>query len=341
MDKQKLIKAAQYILLLAIGVALLWLAFKGQDPEKLLNDLKQANYTWVIIALLVMFVSHWVRALRWNMMIKPLGYSPKTINTFSAVIIGYMANFAFPRMGEVSRCGVLVKTDKVPMNALIGTVLVERLIDLICLALVLLLAITLQFQLIIGFLNTYLFNPLVEKLSSNSLLLMLVVTLILAVVLVGWWLFKRNKEKIYQSAIAVKVINLITGIKEGFVSVKNVQNIGLFITYSILIWFLYFLNTYLIFFATAPTAHLGLAAALVILTVGSFGMTAPVQGGIGAFHWMVSEGLTLYAISKSDGLSFATISHSSQTLAILVVGAICLIYVAGFNRTKDGSTKQA
>lgn len=335
MNQQKLVSTLKYILLLGVGVLLLWFAFKGQDPNKLIEDLRQANYFWVVIALVVMFASHWLRALRWNMMIEPLGHRPKTINTFSAVIIGYMANMAFPRMGEVSRCGVLVKTDKIPLNSLIGTVLVERLIDLISLALILVLSILLQFNLIIGFLNTYLFNPLIEKLTANSIVLTAVVIIGALGCLIGWWLFKRNKEKIYQSAIAVKVINLATGIKEGFVSVQRIEKLWLFILYSILIWAFYFLNTYLIFSAMAPTAHLGLTAALVILTVGSFGMTAPVQGGIGAFHWMVSEGLTLYAISKADGLSFATISHSSQTLAILVVGALCLLFVAGFNRKNE------
>lgn len=341
MDKQKLFSAIKYALLLGIGVLLLWFAFKGQDPNKLLADLRQANYLWVIIALVVMMASHWFRALRWNMMIEPLGYRPKTLNTFAAVITGYMANLAFPRMGEVSRCGVLVKTDKVPLNSLIGTVLVERFIDLISLAIVLLLAIALQFQLIIGFLNTYLFDPLIGNLSSNGLLLAIVLIVLVAAAAFAWILFKRYKTQIYASAIAVKVIHLLEGIRDGFTSIRHIQQLWLFVVYSVLIWFSYFLNTYLIFSAMGATAHLGLTAALVILTVGSFGMTAPVQGGIGAFHWMVSEGLTLYAITKSDGLAFATISHSSQTLAILVFGAIFLIYVAGFNRKHNGSTEQA
>lgn len=335
MNQQRFISTLKYLLLLSVGVLLLWIAFKGQDPNKLIEDLRHANYFWVGIALIVMFASHWLRALRWNMMIVSLGHRPKTINTFSAVIIGYMANLAFPRMGEVSRCGVLVKTDKIPLNSLIGTVLVERLIDLISLALILALTIVLQFNLIIDFLNTYLFNPLLVKLTDNSIALTVAVLLGAFSCFIAWWVFRQNKTRIYKSAIAVKVINLATGIKEGFVSVQRIERLWLFILYSILIWAFYFLNTYLIFSAMAPTAHLGLSAALVILTVGSFGMTAPVQGGIGAFHWMVSEGLTLYTISKADGLSFATISHSSQTLAILVVGAVCLIFVAGFNQKNE------
>lgn len=336
MKKEQLISGIKYLLLLGIGVLLLVFAFKGQDPQKLWADLKSANYFWVLIALAVMFLSHWFRALRWNMMIEPLGYKPKTINTFNAVIIGYMANLAFPRMGEVSRCGVLVKTDKLPMNSLIGTVVVERLIDLISLAVVLLLAIVFEFNRIMGFLNTYLFDPLVNKVQSGALALSIALVLLIVGFGLTWWLFQHYKERIYASAFGMKVLNLLRGIREGMTTLMAMEKLWLFILYSALIWFCYFLNAYLLFSSMSVTSNLGLAAALVVLTVGSFGMTAPVQGGIGAFHFMVREGLVLFNIDRTDGLVFATISHSSQTLAIIVIGALSLFYVS---LQKDGQAR--
>ncbi|HYH56637.1 MAG TPA: lysylphosphatidylglycerol synthase transmembrane domain-containing protein, partial [Anseongella sp.] len=149
--KARLFSIFRYVLLLGLGLLLLYLAFKGQDLNRIASDLRHADYFWVGASLLMILVAHIFRAIRWRMLINPLGFRPGLGNTYHAVIIGYLANLALPRMGEVTRCGVLNRTEKIPVNALIGTVITERLIDVFCLVFVTALSVLLKFDLISGF----------------------------------------------------------------------------------------------------------------------------------------------------------------------------------------------
>lgn len=312
----------KYASLLFLGVFLLVMAFKGQNFDQLLLDLKSANYWWVLASVLACLLAHVFRAMRWSMVIEPLGEGvPDPKNMFYAVMIGYLANLAFPRMGEISRCGVIRKTDKIPLNQLIGTVITERLIDLLMLLMVAALSISLQYKVI----SAFLYGHLLLKLSGHfSYIFILIVAggLFVFSGLLFYIVIKKNHWGIVQKAIV-----LWHGFSRGLRSVKKIQYKSRFVLLSVLIWFFYFLSTYLCLFALNTLSSLGPITALVVLVLGSLGMIAPVQGGIGAFHWIVAEGLTLYAIPRSDGLAFATIIHSSQTLLILIVGLISMIMV--------------
>lgn len=314
------ISAFKYILLLIIGITLLVLAFQGQDVNKLLADLEKAEYKWVFASLAACFLAHIVRAIRWKMMITSLGHgTPSLLNTCYAVLIGYMANVAVPRMGEVSRCGVINKTDNIPIVKLIGTVIVERIVDLLMLAIVLALGIILQFDLLSDFLYT---NVLIKLNGSAGNLTVLVFAALILCLAIGlfYWLMKKKKW-----GIRNRIYNLFMDMKSGILAVKDMQNKAGFIVSSVLIWVLYGLSTYLCFFALDATSGLGMLAALSALVFSSLGMIVPVQGGIGAFHYMVSEGLLVYDIPKSEGLVYALLIHSSQTLLVLFTGAISLI----------------
>ncbi len=314
------ISAFKYIVLLTIGIALLYLAFRGQDVDQLISDLKKADYKWVLASVAACFLAHILRAVRWRMMIISLGHgNPSLLNTSYAVFIGYMANVAFPRMGEVSRCGVINKTDRIPIVKLIGTVIVERIVDLLMLMIVIALGIMLQFDL----LSDFLYNNVVAKLNDSTvnftILLFAVVVLVFAI---GFFYLLMKKEK---WGIRNKLFKLFVEMRSGILSVKDLNNKTGFIICSIAIWFLYGLSTYLCFFALGSTAGLGMLAALSVLVFSSLGMIVPVQGGIGAFHYMVSEGLIVYDIARSDGLAYALLIHSSQTLLVLFGGAISVI----------------
>jgi len=314
------INAFKYILLLIIGIALLSLAFQGQDVDRLTEDLKKAEYKWVLASVAVCFLAHIIRAMRWRMMISSLGHgTPSFLNTCYAVMIGYMANVAFPRMGEVSRCGVINKTDNIPIIKLIGTVIVERIVDLLMLSIVLAFGIMLQFD----FLSDFLYNNVLLKLNGSAgNLTVLIIAGIILVVAVGVFYLLMKKKK---WGIRQKIYNLFMDMKSGILSVKDLDNKPVFIVSSVLIWGLYGLSTYLCFFALEATSSLGLLASLSVLVFSSIGMIVPVQGGIGAFHYMVSEGLMVYDIPKSDGLAYALLIHSSQTLLVLFTGAISVI----------------
>ncbi len=314
------ISAIKYLLLLVLGIALMVLAFRGQDWNKLLADLRKAEYTWVVASLAACFLAHVVRAFRWRMMITPLGHgTPSMLNTCYAVIIGYMANVAFPRMGEVSRCGVINRTNNIPIVKLIGTVIVERIVDLLMLTIVLALGIILQFDLLSDFLYK---NVLIKLNGSAGNLTILIFAVLILLFSVGLFYLIMKKKK---WGIKQKLFDLFMDMKSGILSVKGLENKTSFVMSSVLIWFLYGLSTYLCFFALDATSGLDALAALSALVFSSLGMIVPVQGGIGAFHYMVSEGLLVYDIPKSEGLAYALLIHSSQTLLILFTGAISLI----------------
>jgi uncharacterized protein (TIRG00374 family) len=307
-------------LLLVIGIALLIFAFKGQDLDSLIGDLKKAKYRWVFASLVGCFLAHILRAYRWRMMIVTLGHgTPSLLHTLYAVMIGYMANVAFPRMGEVSRCGVINKTDNIPIVKLIGTVIIERVVDLLMLTIVLALGIMLQFDLLSDFLYN---NVLVKLDGSTGNLTILILAAVILVIAIGsfYLLMKKNNW-----GVRDKIYNLFVDMKSGILSVKDLDNKIGFIISSILIWVLYGLSAYLCFFALDATSALGVLASLSALVFSSLGMIVPVQGGIGAFHYMVSEGLTVYDIPKSEGLAYALLLHSSQTLLVLFTGAISVI----------------
>jgi uncharacterized protein (TIRG00374 family) len=318
--KQVIAKGFKYLILLLTGIVLLYFAFKEQDLNLLLEDLRKAEYAWVFASVFFAYLAHLIRAYRWRMMISSLGHgTPTLINTFYAVLIGYLANLAFPRMGEVSRCGVINKTDQIPIVKLIGTVVAERLIDLLMLGFIIFLAIVLQF----GLLSDFLYSHLLIKLtgSEGHLTLLVFASCMLILMFVLFYSFKK-REKL---GIWAQIHKFYLDIKSGIFSIKSMGNKGGFIACSILIWLMYGISIYLCFFALKATTGLGPLVALSTLVFSSLAMIAPVQGGIGAFHWMVSEGLTIYGIERSEGLAFALLLHSSQTLIILITGSISLI----------------
>jgi len=298
----------------------MFLAFRGQDLDRLFSSLQKAHYGWVAASLSACLVAHILRAYRWRMMIGTLLHgTPSLLNTNYAVMIGYMANVAFPRMGEISRCGVINKTDNIPIAKLIGTVIVERIIDLLMFAIVIALTLILQFNV----LSEFLYRNVILKMngtSENMAILILAAGILFAALILFYILMKKKKW-----GVKNRIFNLFMDLKSGILSVKDVENKAAFVGSSVMIWFLYGLSTYLCFFAISSTSGLNILAALSTLMFSGLGMIAPVQGGIGAFHWMVSEGLEIYSIPKSEGLAYALLIHTSQTMLILLAGAISLV----------------
>jgi len=315
-----LIKLIRYLIFLTLGILLLYLAFKGQDLNTMISDLQKANYEWIILSILISLIAHFLRAYRWNLMIGSLGHgTPSLLNTFHAVIMGYLANLAFPRMGELARCTVINKSDRIPVTKLLGTVIAERVADLLMLGLIFLIAILFEFKLLSGFLNEHVLSKLSGRIGD---IILLISGLILLFMIAIFFLIMIKKKK---WGFTDRIFHFFSGMKAGILSVKGMDNKAGFLLSSVFIWLLYGLSSYLCFFALSATSALGPGAALSTLVFGSLAMIAPVQGGIGAFHWMVSEGLMAYGISKTDGLSYALLVHTSQTLIVLIIGSISLI----------------
>jgi uncharacterized protein (TIRG00374 family) len=320
---KKLLSVAKYLLLLAVAFALLALAFRGVNLKNILNELKEVNYFWVALSVLASLVAFVSRAHRWNMLIEPLGYYPKLKNTTYALMVGYFANLAIPRIGEVTRCGSLSKAEKVPFEGLLGTVIVERAIDVLCLLLLTLLTAVLEFNRLGDFLMDSVMHPIQEKAQTYlSSYLFFIVAFIALLAFVIVFLVMRSKKK--ENGAVAKVLNLINGVIGGLRSVGKLKRPGAFVFHTFLIWFMYYLMAYVCFFALPATSNLTLSAGLFVLVVGGMGMTAPVQGGIGTYHLLVSQGLILYGLTQEHGLAFATLMHTSQTLVVILFGGISL-----------------
>ncbi len=317
--KQIILKTLKFSSFFLLGILIFWMVYKDQDINRiksiLANDVK---YTWIVVSLFLGLLSHISRTIRWNLMIEPLGRKPRLLNTFLAVMVGYLMNLALPRMGEISRCGVLARYEKISFTKLVGTVVLERLIDVIMLLLLLVVVVMTQFGQVLEFLNN---NPEVnEKLRKviYSPVLIVGIFVVFAVV----WL---ARHKIRASSLMKKVQEYIVQFVEGFRSIGKMKKKGTFIFHSVFIWLMYFLMFYCVFFAFEFTSHLTLLAGLAVFVLGSFGMVAPVQGGIGAWHFMVIEGLALYGIDKADGKIFALLAHGTTTAMLIVLGLIGLI----------------
>ncbi|MCX6276306.1 MAG: lysylphosphatidylglycerol synthase transmembrane domain-containing protein [Bacteroidetes bacterium] len=326
-----LLSVLKYIFLLAIAIGLLYLAFQGVDIGRTIHAISQANYFWLSASVLVSLVAFVSRAYRWNLLIEPLGYNPKSTNTMYSLMVGYLANLAVPRLGEVSRCGSLSKAEKIPFNGLLGTVIVERVIDVICLLICLLLTAFVEYDRVGNFLEDSIINPITLKVNQSLQSVMFIsVAAIILVALTGtiFWFVKKSR----QSGAESKIMVMIKGLFDGLLSIGQLKRPWAFIFHTLLIWFMYFLMAYLAFFAMPVTSSLTWSAGLFILVVGGLGMSAPVQGGIGAYHLLVSQGLTLYGLSREDGLAFATMLHTSQMLIVIVLGSVSFLLLFFVNK---------
>lgn len=323
------------MLLLVVAGLLLWLAFRGHDLNAIWEQLIHANFIWVFLSVLVSMLAHFVRGLRWKMLVTPLGYTPKNANMFHAVMIGYLANLAVPRMGEVSRCGVLSKTDQIPLQALIGTVIIERIIDVLFLFGILLVSILIEYQTIKDFFYNNILQVFIAKFQNPSTSLIFIF-LFMLMMLLALYLQKRYHQQLLKNKLYHKLWEMVLGFKDGALSILKLEQKALFILYSIFIWAMYTLSTWLCFFAIAPTSGLSLSAGLFIMAIGGIGMSAPVQGGIGAYEAAIQLALVVYGISSADGLIYATLNHSSQILSILIVGSISLLFIF-INRKKNAN----
>ncbi len=291
------------------------------DVSIIITGFKDANYIWVIFSIIVAIFANLFRALRWQLLIEPLGVKPSIKNVFGAVMIGYLANFAFPRLGEITKCGVLKKTDNASFESLIGTVLVERASDLVMLLFCVVLVFFIKIDFFGEFLLNKIFKPIFFKASGFSFMSIIIIASTLLFIYLLLHLIRKN---VFGHKVKARVKSMYFGIVDGLKSVSRMKKRGLFIFYSFLIWSLYLLMTWLLVFSTKATSDLSIVDSLFVMVVGSFGMIVPVQGGFGAFHIITATGLGLFGISREDGLVFATIAHESQTILLIVLGTISM-----------------
>jgi len=332
--KQKLIKFFKFLFFLALGLVLFWLIYKDQDIDRIKLILENdVNYFWIWVSLFLGLLSHISRTQRWILMIEPLGKKPRMLNTFLAVMVGYLMNMVIPRMGEISRCGVLARYEKMSFTQLIGTVVTERIIDVLMLLLLTFIVIITQFGKILQFMEN---NPdVTHKLQSLAFSPWSLVFILVLVALL--YLFRKQ---ILKSVAFAKGREILLKFEEGLKTIKNMNHKGAFILHSVFIWLMYYLMLYVVFFSFGFTSHLSAIAGLTTFVLASYGMVAPVQGGIGAWHFMVIQALIVYGIDKSNGVIFAFLAHSTMTIMLIVMGLISLLILPFINPKELEDRKQ-
>jgi glycosyltransferase 2 family protein len=315
----------QYIVILTATVALVWFSLRAIHVEEgqnkldyILNTWNAANKGWLLLMGGIFMISNVIRAERWRMLLSSTGHPTTLYKSFLSVMIGYLVNLVIPRGGEVSRCFNLYKLDKIPVEVSFGTVIAERVVDLLSLVVVLILTFVIEYDKLISFLGTL---PVQPGFSRGKLVPVIIVLLGLGVIAgAGYWFIRRNER------IRDWLEKMWKGFRKGLTSVTQLNRKGLFILYSIGIWLLYFLMTYAVIMAFDETAGLGLGAVLSIFAIGTIAMAAPLPGGAGSYHVMIPAGLVfLYQLPQSSAVAFTFVFHGWQTLILIVVGMMALI----------------
>ncbi len=327
---KKIFSILKYTILLGLGAGLLFLAFKKVNINETIDKIRNADLLWVLLSVAASLVAFLSRAIRWNLLIHPLGYKPKVMNTSTALMIGYLANLAIPRLGEVTRCGTLTQSEKIPFEKLIGTVITERIIDVLSLLVCMLLVGFFEYERLMKFLNENFISAFRNNATSAGNSPVTTIITLLAFFIIMYFVFKSKRGK----AFGTKAKVILKGIGDGIISVKKMKKPFLFMFHTVLIWVMYFLMSYFCFFSLDSTAHLDWHAGLFVLVVGGIGMSAPVPGGIGAYHWAVTLGLMLFGITYDDGITFATLMHFSNTVVVIIFGALSFLYL--FLKQRNG-----
>jgi len=310
-----------------IGILLIWWSLHQIPPQewdKFKLSLKHSRFWIIIPVFFILSLSHFLRALRWRLIMEPLGYQPGIVNTFLAVLIGYLANLAIPRLGEVLKCTLLSKYEKVPADKIVGTIVAERAFDVLCLGLVFLLALTLQFTVIQTGWQQLQSIPTSGASNNNLLYIEIMIGILIAAVLL-FFVFRKKLKTVIAS-----IKNILMGVWQGIMSATKLKKHNLFFFYSFGIWFLYLLATYIGLYGTVGTES-SFSTAISCLAYASIGMII-TPGGIGAYAYFMAKVLELNGIDYTLGLANGTLQWFSQFLIVLVLGGVGLIILPIINK---------
>ena len=331
--KKAVLTILKYLFFLALGIFLVWWSIHkmgDKNWEECKTAIASAKFILFIPVFFILVASHISRAMRWKILMKPMGYNPSVVNTFFAVMVGYLANLAVPRLGEVLKCTILGKYEKVPADKLVGTILVERAIDVVSLLIVFVIAIATQADIIGEYAKTTIRKNFLS--GSTQGMIIKIIAIIAAVILI-YFVLKFTFKKYQDIGFVKKVNTLFKGVGAGLSSIKNLDNKTVFILHSIFIWLCYAGGTYLGFFVIPQTAGLPIAATFPVLAFASIGMII-TPGGIGTYQWFIMEVMILYGIDKGHGYANGLLQWTAQFFIILIVGFVSLIALPYYNRNK-------
>lgn len=318
----RLKKSLKLILPIALGIFLVWFSIARTEPEdreQILHYIQQADPLWVGLSVLIGILSHISRAIRWNYLLQPLGYRPKLVNNALIILMAYLTNLGIPRSGEVLRATALASYENVPFQKGFGTIVTERVVDLLMLLLVIVISLLMQTDIILGFLQERGFS--------------LAGTLILAAVGIGGLVLFLALLRRSSSRIAQKIRTLLKGLLDGVTSIFRMEKKWAFLWHTLFIWTAYVAMFWVIKYTVPETSDLGLGPILVAFVAGAFAMST-TNGGIGLYPIAVSGALVLFGISANAGDAFGWIMWISQTLMVVLFGAISFLLLPLLNRNR-------
>lgn len=318
-------------LILSLGITgcILYNSSKTTDWNQIWEALKSFKYEWILLSILLSLFSHSLRAYRWAMLLGTQGPRPSTWTSFLAVMACYLGNMAIPRLGEVARCTIMKKEENIPVTFSLGTVITDRLLDLFMLMLFTMFLLAMQFNLLKSYFSQFIDNKLPFLITLWPYLILAGIIGLLLILFV----IRKSKKEDNANSVYFKIKQKTTELISGVKAIKNVANpLGFWLS-TLGIWALYFAMLYVISFGYAPTAELSLMAGIAVLVMGSLGMAAPVNNGIGAYQALVASILVIYGISHNDGYVFAVVSHGSQVVSVIIFGFLSLL-ILNFRKKK-------
>jgi uncharacterized protein (TIRG00374 family) len=325
-DKEiSLLNIVYFIISVLLGAIALWYCFKNINFDEFIIQLYSVNFFYIGLSLVFGFAAFIFRAARWNILINTLGHRPSVYDTYNAIMIAYIANLAIPRIGEITRCAILYKTNKIPVNSLFGTVVTERIIDVLTLFVVMLWVFVIRMELFMQFVYERIV-PIWKPIFDNLSVALTIIIAVVAVIVIFMIIIAVRRLLKRPSMIRVKT--MLRGLSDGLKSVFRMRKKIHFVVYTIAIWTCYWLSSYLVILALPSTSMLCAADGLLLMVLGSLGWVVPVPGGFGTFHTLVAWGLMMYGITFEDGVIVATLSHETQLVIMVFFGLIALAYVS-------------
>lgn len=305
-----------------LGVFLVWYSYSittAEDRALIFKYIKEANIGWVLISIFIGMLSHISRAIRWNYLLEPLGYQPKLINNVMIILMAYLTNLGIPRSGEILRATALATYEDVPFEKGFGTIVTERVVDLLMLFLIIIAALISQTDIIMGYLNEHGLSLTMSVVAISVAILFAFLALVI---------LRRSTHR-----WALKLKDLIRGLLDGILSVFKMKQKWSFIGHTFFIWGAYIAMFWVIKYTVPEMNDLGLGELLVAFIAGAFAMTA-TNGGLGLYPIAVSASLALFGISAASGDAFGWIMWISQTLMVVIFGAISFLLLPLWNRSK-------